>query len=134
MQILSTEVFAVNEEGDIVTIRKIVRERAIALKCNLVTQTKLVTAASELTRNIIKYASRGVLTLNTISDDGRQGIQMIFKDEGPGISDISLAMTEGFSTGKSLGLGLSGSKRLVDEFEISSQVGHGTQVKLILWK
>lgn len=101
----------------------------------MIDQTRLATVASELARNIIKYAGRGRLIAQpTSSPDGRQALRLIFEDRGPGIPDIAAAMRDGFSTGRGLGKGLPGSKRLVDEFQIESEVGHGTRVTVMRWR
>jgi serine/threonine-protein kinase RsbT len=100
----------------------------------LVNQTKLITAASELVRNMIKYASGGSILIEVITNGRENGVRLTFKDQGPGISNIQQAMKDGFSTGKSLGLGLPGAKRLVSEFDIKSTVGEGTTVSIIKWK
>jgi serine/threonine-protein kinase RsbT len=99
-----------------------------------VNQTKLITAASELVRNMLKYAGGGVVVIEVISQGRDNGIRLIFQDQGPGIKDITLAMKDGYSTGKSLGLGLPGTKRLVSEFDIKSKEGEGTTVTIIKWK
>jgi serine/threonine-protein kinase RsbT len=99
-----------------------------------VNQTKLITAASELVRNMLKYANGGVAIIEVISQGRDNGIRLVFQDQGPGIKDIPQAMKDGFSTGKSLGLGLPGTKRLVNEFDIKSTVGEGTTVTIIKWK
>ncbi len=125
---------AVNDESGIVVVRQRVREHASKLGLSLVSQTKIVTAASELTRNIIKYAGKGQVTIQSVTDSLRSGLKLIFKDQGPGIADIGQAMQDGYSTGHGLGLGLSGSKRLVDYFHIDSIVGQGTEIQIILWK
>lgn len=107
---------------------------AAALGFRLIDQTRLATVASELARNVVKYARRGrMIAQPTSSAGGRQGLRLIFEDEGPGIPDIGAAMRDGFSTGRGLGKGLPGSKRLVDEFEIESAVGRGTRVTVARW-
>lgn len=134
MQTLKTQIVPILNEHDIVTVRKLVREWTIEAHFSLINQTKLMTAASELARNIFKYAATGTAQLNLLSDGRRTGLQLIFEDQGPGIPDIEQAMVDGFSTGKSLGVGLSGSQRLVHDFEISSQEGKGTRAAIIIWK
>ncbi len=134
MNALQSNTYPILIEQDVVLIRKVVRELSVQLKLSLINQTKLVTAASELTRNIIKYASTGSLKVDVINNGTRDGIQLIFEDKGPGIPDIPRVMKGGYTTGKGLGLGLSGSERLVDEFELKSVVGQGTYIKLIVWK
>jgi serine/threonine-protein kinase RsbT len=101
---------------------------------SLVNQTKLITAASELVRNMLKYGNGGKIILEIISKSGQSGVRLTFVDEGPGIENIPQAMQDGFSTGKSLGLGLPGAKRLVNEFDIKSVVGAGTTVTVTHWK
>ncbi len=134
MQIIKREVLKINQEQDVVLVRKLARDYANDLRFSMTNQTKLVTAASELARNIIKYAGSGTVELNIIQNEYRDGIQMIFKDQGPGIADIPKVMAGGYTTGGGLGLGLSGSKKLVNEFNLQSVVGEGTCIKLILWK
>ena len=99
----------------------------------LVNQTKLITAASELVRNMLRYGHGGIVLIEVVSRGRDNGIRLTFKDEGPGIKDISMALKDGYSTGKSLGLGLPGTKRLVNEFDIKSEVGKGTKVTIIKW-
>lgn len=121
-------------DEDVVGLRKQVRERAVAIALSLVDQTKLVTAASELARNTIKYGGGGEVHLDSLSDGIRNGIGLLFVDAGPGIPDIDSALRDGFTTGGGLGLGLGGSKRLVDEFDIDSRPGEGTAVQVVKWK
>ena len=121
-------------DEDVVGLRKQVRERAVAIALSLVDQTKLVTAASELARNTIKYGGGGEVHLDSLADAGRQGIGLIFVDNGPGIGDPEQALRDGFTTGGGLGLGLGGSRRLVDEFDIDSRAGEGTAVSVVKWK
>ena len=121
-------------DEDVVALRKHVRERAVAIGLSLVDQTKLVTAASELGRNTIKYGGGGACHLDKLADGFRNGIGLLFVDKGPGIPDLELALRDGYTTGGGLGLGLSGSKRLVDEFEIDTRVGEGTAVAVVKWK
>ena len=119
---------------DIVRLRQAVRERAIAMGFSLVEQTKIVTAASELGRNTVQYGGGGVAVIGEVAKGGRRGLRLEFVDQGPGIADIAQALTDGFTTGGGLGLGLSGSKRLCDEFEIDSAPGKGTRVTIVRWK
>ena len=121
-------------DEDVVHLRKHVRERALAIKLSLVDQTKLVTAASELARNTIKYGGGGEVLLEHLDDGMREGVALLFIDGGPGIADLDLALTDGYTSGGGLGLGLSGSKRLVDEFEIDTRVGEGMAVSVAKWK
>lgn len=121
-------------DEDVVGLRKVVRERAVAIALSLVDQTKLVTAASELARNTLKYGGGGEVYLDTLDDGVRRGVALIFVDGGPGIGDIEQALRDGFTTGGGLGLGLGGSRRLVDEFDIESRQGEGTAVSVVKWK
>lgn len=121
-------------DEDVVALRKHVRERAVAIALSLVDQTKLVTAASELARNTIKYGGGGEVHLDALVDGYKQGVGLVFVDDGPGIPDLDLALRDGYTTGGGLGLGLSGSKRLVDEFDIDTRFGEGTAVSIIKWK
>lgn len=125
---------ALESEHDIIIARSEVRSLAVGLGFRLIDQTRLVTVSSELARNIIKYARRGRMIAQSLdAAEGRAGIRLIFEDEGPGIPDIAAAMRDGFSTGRGLGKGLPGSKRLVDVFKIESEVGRGTRVTIVRW-
>ena len=117
-----------------VRLRQVVRERAIAAGFSLVDQTKVVTAASELGRNTIQYGGGGKARIVLVTNGSRRGIRLEFVDQGPGIADVALALTDGYTTGKGLGLGLSGAKRLSDEFAIQTAPGQGTQVTIVRWK
>jgi serine/threonine-protein kinase RsbT len=119
---------------DIVRVRQAARAWAVELGFSLVEQTKLVTAASELARNMVDFAGGGTVRLEALEDGSRQGLRLIFEDHGPGIADVGLAMKDGYTTGKGLGLGLGGVRRLVNEFEIVSRVGEGTRVTITMWK
>jgi serine/threonine-protein kinase RsbT len=121
-------------DEDVVALRRHVRERAVAIALSLVDQTKLVTAASELARNTIKYGGGGEVHLDALEDGFKRGVGLIFVDNGPGITDLEMALRDGYTTGGGLGLGLGGSKRLVDEFEIDSRPGEGTAVSVVKWK
>lgn len=134
MRVLKRELIKLEFEPDIITARKFVRDYTILQKFSLTKQTKLVTAASELARNILKYAKEGTVEINIISDGMQEGIKLIFNDKGPGIADIPRVLAGGYTTGGGLGLGISGSKRLVDHFDITSTIGKGTCIQLILWK
>ncbi len=123
----------INSEYDIVTARQKGRELAVRLGFSSTEQVAIATAISEIARNIVQYAIRGEMFLNTIQQGDRRGIVVIARDKGPGIPDINLAMQDGYSTGKGLGLGLPGSKRMMDEFEIVSEVGKGTTVTMKKW-
>ena len=125
---------ALESEHDIIIARSEVRSLAAVLGFRPIDQTRLVTVSSELARNIVKYAQRGRMIAEPIeAAQGRAGLRLIFEDEGPGIPDIAAAMRDGFSTGRGLGKGLPGSKRLVDVFEIESEVGRGTRVTIVRW-
>jgi serine/threonine-protein kinase RsbT len=121
-------------EQDIVAARQAIRRAAQQLGFSIVDQTKIVTAASELARNALVYGGGGILTWEIMSENGRQGLRLVVSDEGPGIKDLALAMKDGWSTGTGLGLGLPGTKRLVNDFAITSQPGLGTTVTAIRWK
>jgi serine/threonine-protein kinase RsbT len=123
----------IERELDAVTARQKGRELAASIGFSSTDQTLLATAISELARNIISYAGHGKIELTTIVEGGRRGIMIVAEDQGPGISDPELAMRDGFSTGKSLGLGLPGARRLVDDFNLETAVGQGTKVTLKKW-
>lgn len=133
MAIVSSENLPIHAEIDIVTVRRRVREIAAGLGFNLVDQTKMVTAASELARNTMIYGGGGSMRAEALNGP-RTGLRLIFEDKGPGIPDVDLALRDGFTTGSGLGLGLGGSKRLVSEFQVSSRVGEGTTVTITRWK
>jgi serine/threonine-protein kinase RsbT len=125
---------AVRTSEDIVRMRQVVREQAIALGFSLVDQTKLVTAASELGRNILNYGGGGEMQIARLTEGVRIGLKLIFVDRGPGIPDVELAMKDGYTTGGGMGLGLGGAKRLSNEFHIETKVGAGTKVTITRWK
>jgi len=129
-----SEVLAVRSDNEVVMVRQRVRAYAVAQGFSLVDQTKLVTAASELARNVVVHGGGGTVHIEAVNNGGRRGLKLTFEDQGPGIADISLAMRDGFSTGGGLGLGLSGAKRLSSEFEIFSRLGEGTRVTIARWK
>ena len=120
-------------ESDIVQARREVRDVTIRAGWSLIEQTKFVTATSEIARNTLIHGRGGQMTIEEISRDGRTGIRLVFTDEGPGIPDLTLAMRDGYTTGNGMGLGLSGSKRLVNEFDLQSEVGKGTRITLVKW-
>lgn len=124
----------IRAENDIVTARRAIREAATQLGFGATDVTRLVTAASELARNVFKYAGQGVMRWNSMQAETRIGLELQFVDDGPGIADVNRAMEEGYSTGGGLGLGLPGAKRLVDELAIHSAVGQGTTVTLKKWR
>lgn len=121
-------------DEDVVRMRQAVRESLVAVGFSLVDQTKMVTAASELARNTLKYGGGGESHLARVANGSRRGVRLSFIDHGPGIADIALALTDGYTTGGGLGLGLSGAKRLSDEFDIQTAPGKGTVVKITKWK
>ena len=129
-----SEQVAVREQHDIVNVRQVVRSWSLEVGLGLVDLTKFVTAASEIARNTVEYGGGGTLQIEELRDGLRQGVRLVFEDEGPGIPDIGRAMTDGYSTGTGMGLGLGGTKRLVDEFDISSTPGVGTRVSITKWK
>ena len=124
---------AIAHEADIVTARQKGRELATRAGFASSDATLVATAISEVARNIVAYAERGEILLELVQQNGRRGILIVARDEGPGIPDVALAMTDGYSTGRSLGLGLPGARRLMDDFEISSDVGRGTTVTMCKW-
>lgn len=124
----------IEKEQDVVPFRNRVKEYAVKIGMSLLNQTKLITAASELVRNMLKYANGGVVLIEAINQGKDNGVRLTFQDKGPGIKDITLAMKDGYTTGKSLGVGLPGAKRLVNEFDIKSTMGEGTTVTIIKWK
>ncbi|SOD13938.1 anti-sigma regulatory factor [Pedobacter xixiisoli] len=130
---LSKDNIEVVREQDVVLLRNRVKEVAVKIKMGLLNQTKLITAASELVRNMLRYGNGGTCLIEVVSRGRDNGVRLTFSDQGPGIADIGQAMRDGFSTGKSLGLGLPGSKRLVNEFDIKSKVGEGTTVMILKW-
>jgi serine/threonine-protein kinase RsbT len=121
-------------DDDIVRVRQRVRDRAVGLGFSLIDQTKLVTAASELARNTLVYGLGGTMRIETVLNERRSGLRLTFEDQGPGIPDTALALTDGYTTGNGLGLGLSGARRLSQDFELSSKPGEGTRVTIARWK
>jgi serine/threonine-protein kinase RsbT len=119
---------------DIVMVRQAVRQRAVELGFNLIDQTKIVTAASELARNTLQYGGGGRLVIESVEQGGRRGLRLTFEDEGPGIPDIEMALRDGYSSRGGLGLGLSGARRLSNEFHIESRPGAGTRVTIARWR
>ena len=129
-----TERLPVTTEAHVVTVRQVVRKLAIEIKLSLVDQTKMVTAASELARNLLIYGGGGEVVIDIVNDRSRVGLQVQFIDQGPGIADIDLALKDGYTSGSGMGLGLGGAKRLVNEFELKSKPGEGTHITLRRWK
>jgi len=134
MRVLNREVMPLKTSSDVVMARQKVRLWAVDLKFSLVDQTKLVTAASELARNALDHGKGGSMTIESLSNGSKSGLRLFFEDQGPGIPDIEQALKDGFTTGSGMGLGLGGSKRLVNEFSIESEVGKGTRISVIRWK
>src|SRR5262245_17179171 len=130
MLVSKHEVLPVRSENDVVQVRQQVRKWATELGFTLVDQTKTVTAASELARNVLVHGKGGTARLEAVEDGARRGIRLVFEDKGPGIPDVELALRDGYTTGTGLGLGLGGSKRLVTEFHVASRVGEGTCVTI----
>ncbi len=131
---LKNETYPITTSNDVVRVRQVARASAIQLKFTLVEQTKFVTATSELARNTLEHGGGGSMTLEFVENGLRKGIKLTFRDNGPGIPNIELALTDGYTSAGGMGLGLSGSKRLVNEFEITSEVGRGTTVTVTRWK
>jgi len=131
---LKDETAPITTSGDIVKVRQLVRELTISLGFSLVEQTKMVTAASELARNALDHGGGGKVQLQVLNNEMRRGLKLTFIDEGPGIQDLEQALRDGFSTGSGMGLGLSGAKRLANEFEIESVPGKGTKVMITRWR
>jgi len=124
----------IKDEYDIVSARSVGKQMAVELGLGIVDQSRIATAVSELARNIVLYAGGGVITFQRLSDGGRSGLEIRATDSGPGIADIELAMQDGYTSGNGLGVGLPGTKRLMDEFEIESEVGKGTRVTIRKWR
>ena len=122
------------KDQDVVPFRNKARECAVNIGMGVLNQTKLITAASELARNMLKYGKGGVILIEVITRGKDTGVRLTFTDKGPGIENVNLALKDGYSTGNSLGLGLPGAKRLVNEFEIQSGAGQGTKITVIKWK
>jgi serine/threonine-protein kinase RsbT len=134
MALLRHEAVPLRTGDDVVKVRQEVREWALELGFSLVDQTKIVTAASELARNTLIHGGGGEAVLEALNDSHKRGLRITFEDQGPGIPNVDLAMKDGYSTGNGLGLGLGGAKRLSHEFEINSQPGKGTRVRITRWK
>jgi serine/threonine-protein kinase RsbT len=134
MTVQKREVLPLKNSNEVVLARQRVRQYAVELRFGLVDQTKLVTAASELARNALDHGKGGSMTLEILTEGAKSGIRLIFEDQGPGIPDIEQALKDGFTSGSGMGLGLGGSKRLVNEFSIESEVGKGTRVTVARWK
>jgi len=134
MNVLRSELLPLRNSNDVVLARQKVRQWSIELRFSLVDQTKLVTAASELARNALDHGKGGEMTIERLSNGPKSGLRLTFADQGPGIPNIEQALTDGFTSGSGMGLGLGGSKRLVNEFSIESEVGKGTKVIVARWR
>lgn len=134
MRVLSAERVAILDESHIVLARQRAGQMARKAGMGLLDQTKVATATSELARNIVRYARTGEVLIEHVESYDRMGVQITFRDQGPGIKDVDAALRDGFTTGGGLGLGLSGARRLVNEFEITSEVGVGTVIVIKKWK
>lgn len=134
MTALRRETLPIRHPNDVVLARQKVRQWAIDQRFSLVDQTKLVTAASELARNTLDHGHGGQMIIEELARGAKVGIRLTFEDEGPGIPDVEMALKDGFTTGGGMGLGLGGSKRLVNEFEVESTPGKGTRVTVVRWK
>ena len=128
------ESLAIQQERDLVYCRNRVKEVSAKIGMGIVNQTKLITATSEIARNMLIYGGGGIMIIEVVNRGKQDGVQLIFEDKGPGIPDVEKAMQDGFTTGRTLGMGLPGAKRLVNEFSIQSTVGKGTIVKMLKWK
>jgi serine/threonine-protein kinase RsbT len=134
MRVRKDESRPLRAEDDVVRARQAVRSWAVEMGFSLIDQTKLVTAASELARNTVVYGGGGTLRMEALEDGPRNGLRLVFADEGPGIPDVQRALEDGYTTGSGLGLGLGGARRLVSEFAIDSAPGQGTRITVVKWK
>lgn len=134
MSVQRRERFPLKTSNDVLVARQRVRQLAVELRFSLVDQTKLVTAASELARNVLDHGKGGEMMIDVLNEGLRSGLRLVFEDQGPGIPDIEQALKDGFTTGGGMGLGLGGSKRLVNDFSIESQVGKGTKITVARWR
>ena len=134
MALLKDDRLEVRSSNDVVLARQAVRAWSIEAGFSLVEQTKMVTAASELARNMLDYGGGGTVRLELLGEGLKRGLRLSFEDQGPGIPDVALALTDGYTSGRGMGMGLGGSRRLVNEFEIESRVGQGTRVTVARWK
>lgn len=134
MATLRDEIYPIRSSDDIVKVRQITREWSLMQTFSLVDQTKIVTAASELARNTLEHGRGGEVRIQALQEGPRRGLRLTFTDQGPGIPDLAKALQDGFTTGRGMGLGLSGSKRLMNDFDIHTEVGKGTTVMIARWK
>jgi serine/threonine-protein kinase RsbT len=131
--VLGSDELPIRSSSDVVVVRQLVRTRAIEAAFSLVDQTRIVTAASELARNTLEYGGGGRARIEVLRDGVRTGLRITFEDKGPGIANLELALTDGYTTGRGLGLGLGGARRLMNEFQIDSKPGEGTRVVVVRW-
>ena len=134
MAVVRSDTQPIRSSEDVVLVRRAVRDFAKVAGFSLVDETKIVTAASELARNALQYGGGGTVLLEALNDDTRRGVRLVFEDQGPGIADVEQALRDGYTTGGGLGLGLSGARRLANEFEIDSKPGVGTRIAITRWK
>ena len=134
METTKRESVSIRTSSEVVSVRHLVRKCAVDQGFSLIEQTKIVTAASELARNMVDYGGGGTLTIEALHDGIRAGVRLVFEDNGPGIADIQQALRDGFTTGSGMGLGLGGAKRLSNEFDIQSAPGRGTRVMIARWR
>jgi serine/threonine-protein kinase RsbT len=134
MPTTKTERLEIRQSDDVVRVRQLTRTFAVEAGLGLVDQTKIITAASELARNTLDYGGGGAVTVELVEQSGRRGARLTFEDQGPGIADIEQALKDGFTSGKGMGLGLGGAKRLCNEFSIDSKPGEGTKIMIARWK
>lgn len=129
-----SEAITVRSSAEVVGVRHLVRRYAVELGFTLIEQTKIVTAASELARNMVDYGRGGTMIADALEEGGRKGLRLIFEDQGPGIPNVEIALRDGYTTGSGMGLGLGGAKRLSNEFDIRTAPGEGTRVTITRWK
>lgn len=134
MNVGATDKLAIRAGEDVVRVRQAVRNRALELGFSLVDQTRIITAASEIARNTLDYGGGGEVLIECVTAGIRKGLRLVFSDMGPGIADVNKALEDGYTSGGGMGLGLSGAKRLVNEFDIKTSPGNGTSVTLVRWK
>jgi serine/threonine-protein kinase RsbT len=134
MQISKTDTVSVRHTSEVVSVRHAVRKWAVEMAFSLVEQTKIVTAASELARNMVDYGGGGIMHLEVLDDGARRGLRLVFEDRGPGIADVDAALRDGYTTGGGMGLGLGGARRLSNQFEIKTSPGEGTRIAITRWK
>jgi serine/threonine-protein kinase RsbT len=131
---INVRVVPLRADEDVVRLRQVLRECLVSIGFSLIDQTKMITAASELGRNTLRYGGGGEVHIEKVVDGSRRGVTLCFIDQGPGIADVNLALTDGYTTGNGMGLGLGGARRLADEFELTTTLGAGTTVRISKWK